>query len=235
MTDEQPPTSFWKSVPGVLTALAGLVSAVAALLLAFNALTDGNGPDQTAATLAAADTSTTATAPVTTVSAPTSQTEDETTTTTTTTTTVEPPLLQGALTLTNQRGQRSLADVDRGLTYQVDISTSLAHYEEIDIALHQTIELLIYGGVANNEGRGVPRFVVQTRNEPGREDCDEVIAEATSADDLRDIILYSGIYSSQTGVGEWVCLLTTEGRIGAFRVAEEYDGSQLVIDYIVWE
>jgi len=155
------------------------------------------------------------------------------TTTEATTTTVEPLLIEGVLTLTNDflPGGRSLADMDRGITYQVDVSTSLAHYNEIDVALYQSVELLIYGGVSDPvSGRGEPRFVIQSRNKPERSECDEALEAARVEGNLNDILLYSDI-----NLGEWVCLLTTEGRIGAFRVAEEYDGSQLMLDYIVWE
>ena len=149
------------------------------------------------------------------------------------TTTSEVPLIAARLTMTNDAtpGGRSLADLDRGLTFQINVSTTLPHLAEIDIALFQTVELLIQGGLPDSDGRGEPRFVVRTRNEPDREECDAAINAAS----LQDILLYSSIFSEQTGVGEWVCLVTTEGRTGAFRVAEAYDGIQLTIDTIVWE
>lgn len=218
--------SFWKTAPGVITAVASLITAVAGLLgvLCQTGVICEQSPDGSDTTTTQANTATTGA--VTTSEAETTTTEATTTTSDAPTNTQDQEISMATLTSDREPGGMSLLDVDRGLTYQQGVSTSLAHYDEIDVALVQTIELLFYGSVPNEEGLGESRFAVSTRLEiPDREFC----AGLVDSEDLAGQFLYASINQ-----GEWVCLLTTEDQLAAFRVSSEYDGTELGLEYVVF-
>jgi hypothetical protein len=119
-------------------------------------------------------------------------------------------------------------DFETGQVYQYEVSTSVGHYDDLEILVFQTPGgPSLYGTTPDQNGFATEeRFWIGRVQAAGRDACTAALAR----EDLRGMI-----GSSELGGGVYVCVRTSGGMVAEFKIIDiSGQPLEVTIEYVVW-